>query len=160
MGASASKGGNGTAAAHGLVEYVERCAIFFGGRPRNCWVDRTYAARPACKRYLYKGLYGEHVAFYASLFSAESVGVLASERLFDATTRPAAVASVLAFLDLGGGAPAGAPRGGDRTCWHDCGVKKSNDAIAPGLRADLDALYAPSLARLDALLAAGEATPL
>ena len=84
---------NATApAAHGLVEYVERCATFLDGRPRNCWVDKTYGARPACKRYLYKGLYGEHVAVWAALFPPHRVGVLAAERLFDAASRGPAVA--------------------------------------------------------------------
>ena len=41
---------NGTAgAAHGLVEYVERCAIFVDGRPRNCWVDKTYLSPESLK---------------------------------------------------------------------------------------------------------------
>ena len=39
----------------------DKAAVFVDGRPRNCWVDRTYGQRPACKRYLYKGFYGAHV---------------------------------------------------------------------------------------------------
>ena len=143
--------------AHALVEYVERCAHFVDGRPRNCWVDRTYAQRPACKRYLYKGLYGDHVAVYAALFPAARLGVLRAERLFDAATRDAALASLVRFLGFAPRAGAAAPA---KTCWHDCGTKKAALDLPPDLRADLDALYAPSERRLAALLAAGRATAL
>ncbi|KAH8067399.1 hypothetical protein JL720_12441 [Aureococcus anophagefferens] len=142
---------------HGLVEFVERCALFFDGRPRNCWVDKTYAQRGACKRCLYKGFYGSHVAVYAALFPAAQVGVLRAERVFDAATRGAAIENLVAFLGLS----AKRRRAGAR-CWHDCGVKKraASADVPEDLAAELDALYAPSAARLDALLATGRATAL
>ena len=143
---------------HGLVEFVERCALFFDGRPRNCWVDKTYAQRGACKRYLYKGFYGSHVAVYAALFPAAQVGVLRAERVFDAATRGAAIENLVAFLGLSAKRVV-AP---EKRCWHDCGVKKraASADVPEDLAAELDALYAPSAARLDALLAAGRATAL
>ena len=143
---------------HGLVEFVERCALFFDGRPRNCWVDKTYAQRGACKRYLYKGFYGFHVAVYAALFPAAQVGVLRAERVFDAATRGAAIENLVAFLGLSAKRVV-AP---EKRCWHDCGVKKraASADVPEDLAAELDALYAPSAARLDALLAAGRATAL
>ena len=145
-------------AGHGLIEYVERCAIFVDGRPRNCWVDKTYAQRGACKRYLYKGFYGSHVAVYAALFPAAQVGVLRAERVFDAATRGAAIENLVAFLGLSAKRVV-AP---EKRCWHDCGVKKraASADVPEDLAAELDALYAPSAARLDALLAAGRATAL
>ena len=154
--------GGGTAAnatlSHGLVEFVERCALFFDGRPRNCWVDKTYAQRGACKRYLYKGFYGSHVAVYAALFPAAQVGVLRAERVFDSATRGAALENLVAFLGLSAKRVV-AP---EKRCWHDCGVKKraASADVPEDLAAELDALYAPSAARLDALLAAGRATAL
>ncbi|KAJ1453720.1 P-loop containing nucleoside triphosphate hydrolase protein [Pelagophyceae sp. CCMP2097] len=105
--------------AHALVEYVERCLSFLGGRPRNCWVNHEYAQRPACKRYLQKGLYGDHLEMWAALFPPTQLGVLRSERLFGAE-KADAVYSLFRFLGFGD-----APRAGkEQTCWHDCATTK------------------------------------
>ena len=144
---------------HGLVEFVERCALFFDGRPRNCWVDKTYAQRGACKRYLYKGFYGDHLGVYAALFPRAQVAVLRAERVFDAATKGPALQNLFAFLGYGAATRVVSP---EKKCWHDCGQKKrapSSD-VPEALAADLDALYAASNARLDALLASGAVTAL
>ena len=156
---AAAGGPENATAGHGLIEYVERCAIFVDGRPRNCWVDKTYAQRGACKRYLYKGFYGDHLGVYAALFPRAQVAVLRAERVFDAATKGPALQNLFAFLGYGAANRVVSP---EKKCWHDCGQKKrapSSD-VPEALAADLAALYAASNARLDALLASGAVTAL
>ena len=75
-----------------------------------------------------------------------------------AATRGAALENLVAFLGLSAKRVV-AP---EKRCWHDCGVKKraASADVPEDLAAELDAFYAPSAARLDALLAAGRATAL
>lgn len=150
-------------------------------RRRNCWVDKTYSQRGACKRYLYKGFYGEHLAIWASLYPPEQIAVLRSERsedaaaspasprvasasrplrrIFDASTKTAALENLFAFLGYGATKKVVAP---DKACWHDCDKKKRAQSadVPPNLAHQLDALYAPSNKRLDAMLASGKVTAL
>ena len=98
------------------------------------------------------------MAIYAALFPAERVGVLRAERVFDASSRPAALASVAAFL--GYPAPAGAAPG--QSCWHDCGQKKRafGSDVPAALASTLEELYAPSERALEALVSRGRVTAL
>jgi len=123
----------------------------------GCWVSSDTSAWPACKRYLYKGLYGHHIGFWLSFVEPSRVAVVRSELLF--SERAKAVKLVECFLlgispcvvpgaaaDVTGSAKplartgSGAPRGasahavtwrsshaGAPTCWHNCGVRKSGN---------------------------------
>jgi len=146
-------GSGNSSGGHALVEYVERCAHFLDGQPRNCWVNKLYSVRPACKRYLYKGLYGDHAAVYAAFFPAAQLGALSAEALFADT--PRVLSNVARFLGVDGVVP---PK--RQTCWHDCGTKKSAFAAPEALQRTLAALYAPSRLRFEALLGAGRVADL
>jgi len=146
-------GGKGNSSAgHSLVEYVERCAHFIDGQPKNCWVNKNYHQRPACKRYLYKGLYGDHAAMYTALFPR--VGAVKAEALFAETAR--VLGNVARFLGFEGGVTP--PK--KQTCWHDCGTRKSAFSINEPLRLKLEALYAPSQRRFEALIQTGRVADL
>ena len=47
-----------------------------------------------------------------------------------------------------------------QTCWHDCGTRKSAFSIAEPLRIQLEALYAPSQRRFEALIREGRVADL
>ena len=145
------EGKGNSSSGHSLVEYVERCAHFIDGQPKNCWVNKNYNIRPACKRYLYKGLYGDHAAMYAALFPR--VGAVRAEALFAETAR--VLGNVARFLGVDNVVP---PR--KQTCWHDCGTRKSAFSISESLRIQLEALYAPSQRRFEALINAGRVADL
>ena len=34
--------------------YVEECVHYIDGLPGDCWINKKYDQKPACKRYLYK----------------------------------------------------------------------------------------------------------
>ena len=145
------EGRGNSSAGHSLVEYVERCAHFIDGQPKNCWVNKNYHQRPACKRYLYKGLYGDHAAMYSALFPR--VGAVKAEALFAETAR--VLGNVARFLGVDNVVP---PR--KQTCWHDCGTRKSAFSISEPLRVQLEALYAPSQRRFEALIQSGRVADL
>lgn len=133
-------------------EYVESCALYVDGSPTNCWVNRKYDLKPACKRYLYKGFYSAHIGFWRQYFPSEQVLVVQSESLFK--NQRGVLEQVEGFLGLAGRPSylrrarqllAANRAAKDQTCWHDCGKpKRSFDKdINRDLAQALDKLYAP-----------------
>ena len=50
------EGRGNSSSGRSLVKYVERCAHFIDGQPKNCWVNKNYNIRPACKRVPLQGV--------------------------------------------------------------------------------------------------------
>ena len=88
---------------------------------------------------------------YVALY--QRIGAVRAEALFAETAR--VLGNVARFLGVDNVVP---PR--KQTCWHDCGTRKSAFSITESLRLKLEALYAPSQRRFEALITAGRVADL
>lgn len=127
---------------HILRNYSAHCLLFVD-RPRNCWANKQYSERPACKRYLHKGFYGHHlsvwVQFYPKIAHLNSPSIFrySDDLLFN---------NIATFFQL--------PllRRPTYSCWHDCVSPKQKFGVRPDLQRQLIELYAPSQRRLFRIL--------
>eukprot|EP00617_Octactis_speculum_P000618 CAMPEP_0185776744 /NCGR_PEP_ID=MMETSP1174-20130828/86848_1 /TAXON_ID=35687 /ORGANISM="Dictyocha speculum, Strain CCMP1381" /LENGTH=385 /DNA_ID=CAMNT_0028464829 /DNA_START=17 /DNA_END=1174 /DNA_ORIENTATION=- len=128
------------------ANYVEACGHYSDGSPNNCWVNTKYDASPACKRYLYKGFYGAHIALWKQKVSrADQMIVVQSEVLFQ--DNDLVLDKVVQFLGLSptsGGARRHLLKSQKgQTCWHDCNKpkRKFSEDVSESLLAQLNDMY-------------------